>query len=145
MFIEDRPLWSWKTPAPFEPVASCRGESPFIFLLCLLTLHFGHEPESLMFVTLMLEFSTSPFVFYHSMFYLSLSIYTLSSVAGVVRRRRLHAWRSGESRLPTGWQSVGMLSLPHHPEISGEGTGFRPQQPTNKSGFGSCPLHSSAL
>ena len=33
MFIEDRPLRSWKTPAPFEPVASCRGESPFYLLL----------------------------------------------------------------------------------------------------------------
>ena len=88
-----------------------------------------------MFVTLVLEFSTSPFVFYHSMFYLSLSVYTLSSVAGVVRRRRLHAWRSGESVLQSGWQSVGMLSLPRHPEISREGTGILPLQPTNKGGF----------
>ena len=89
-----------------------------------------------MFVTLVLEFSTSPFVFYHSMFYLSLSVYTLSSVAGVVRHRRLHASRSGESRLPTDWQSAGMLSLPRHPEISGEGSGSLPPQPINKGGLG---------
>ena len=148
MFIEDRPLRSWKTSALLEPLAlPCRDEFPLsssssvslLFLFCLFSLVTNPSVSWLTFMTLMsliLEFSTSPFVFYHSMFYLSLSVYTLSSVAGVVRRRRLHHWRSEESSHHSGWPSVGMLSLPRHPEISGEGSGSRPPQPTNKGGLG---------
>ena len=79
--------------------------------------------------------STKPrfsLVFYHSV---SQSIKLHSQILRR-GRRRLHAWRSGENSLQSGWQSVGMLSLPRRPEISGEGSGSRPPQPINKGGLG---------
>ena len=138
MFIEDRPAWSNETCAlcvlpPFDCL---------LLLLLLLEILFGHEPKPYRFASPMpLQLTLSVYLRFESLPLLLGSIslsHCLHSLS--LRRRspccRIPARRSEESGLQSRWQSVGMLSLPCHSEISGENARPWPQWPTDKGGLG---------